>query len=226
MRLQDADIKDSTLAVAGRSATRRGVLAGTAKLAGAAALALATAGLPTVVGVRRVGAGGEFADGLDALQYLLGLEHLEYALYRHALWRFSPGESGDDRFVTTPPWLQRIHDQERSHVLLLREAIAGRGGTPVAALAADDYEFGYWHIVDFLKLAAGLANAVVAAYVGAVPAVNDPALRELVLELLDVETQHAAYLNARIGEPSGTAATDAPTTRAEVLAFANRFIAR
>jgi hypothetical protein len=226
MRLQDGDIMDTTLAAADRSTTRRGVLAGAAKLAGAAALALATAGLPTIGGARPAEAGGEFADDLDVLQYLLGLEHLEHALYRHALWRFSPGESGDDRFVATPPSLRRIHDQEQSHVLLLREAIAARGGTPVAALAADDYEFDYWHIVDFLELSAGLENAVVAAYVGAVPAVGDPVLRELVLELLDVETQHAAYLNALIGEPPFLAGTDAPTTRAEVLAFAERFIAR
>ena len=223
MRPQPTQVIASTLGATSRATTRRGLLSAAAKTAGAGALALVAAGLPTVGNPSLTGASAEFADDRDVLRYVLGLEHLEYALYRDALWRFSVDEANEDRPIPRYPTLQRIRDQERHHVGLLTAALAERGGE-VPAVA--EYDFGYDDFAGFLAVAAEAQTAVVAAYAGALPATAEPALVALLAGLLGVEARHAAYLNGRIGESPFPAVSDAASTRAETLAFAERYIVR
>ena len=199
--------------------SRRAFLAGSTKLAGAGALTVAVGGLAPV---RPAAAGAEFADDVDVLRYLSGLEQTAYALYRGAMIRFSSDESSSgDRLLPKYPTLARIRDQERGHLALLTAGIAARGGEPAATAPA--YDFGYEDFAGFLRVAAELEAAVVAAYVGAVAAIAEPALRATVAGVLAVEARHAAYVNGRLGASPFPAATDAARSRAEVLAVTGRF---
>ena len=207
-------------ATPGGVGSRRAFLAGSAKLAGTGALAVVLGGLTS--GQPAAATDAEFADDVDVLRYLQGLEQTAHALYRGALIRFSSDESSSgDRLLPKYPTLARIRDQERDHLALLTAEITARGSEPVAKAPA--YDFGYDDFAGFLRVAAELEAAIVAAYAGAVAAIAEPALRETVAGVLAVEARHAAYVNDRIGASPFPAATDAARSRPEVLAVTGRF---
>ena len=205
MRRHDERIHNVTEA-AQRATSRRSFLAGSARLAGAGALALGAGGLAAGRGAWVARASVGLGDDLDVLRYLQRVEQLAYALYDDALRRFSVDEHNEDRPIPRYPTLQRIRDQEQSHLVVLTQAITARGGTPEPTAPASD--FGYADFAGFLTLAAETENGIVAAYVGATAVITEPALRELVAGVLAVEARHAAYLNQRIGASPFPAATE------------------
>jgi hypothetical protein len=188
----------------------------------------------------------EFADDLDVLQFVLGLEHLSYALYSDGLRRFSaprpeavrPSTNATFHFtelrkrigwldesrrpLLKDPTLQRIRDHERFHAKLIASRIAELGSQP-----ADPpiFEFAYEDFHGFLTAAARLEDAVVQAYATALPALGDPGLRGVLAGLLTVEAQHAAHLHLRAGHGLFSFATERPATRAEIASIVGDFIA-
>ena len=200
--------------------SRRAFLTGSSALAcGALAAAL---GGPTPSRPAAAAAGAQFADDVNVLRNLRGLEEAAHALYRGALIRFSSDEStSGDRLLPKYPTLARIRDQERAHLALLTAEIAARGGGPAATAPA--FDFGYADFAGFLRVAAELEAAAVAAYVRAVAAIGEPALRATAAGVLAVEARHAAYVNWRIGASPFPAATDAALPRSEMLAVTGRF---
>ena len=203
-----------------RRATRRGFLAGTAKLAGGGALALAgVAGLP---GLRGASAQEAFADDIDVLNYALTLEHLEYAFYRDGIEQFGADSFGDDGFGNPiGTYLEAIRDHEQAHVEALTQVITDLGGEPVAEA---EYNFGVADATGFVATAAVLENIGVQAYDGAGQFISDPALLTAAGTIVAVEARHASYLNLITGALPFPAAVETPRAPADVLAAAGPFI--
>ena len=221
MRPMHEQILEAVHAERRRLSSRRGFVAGGAKLAGGGALALAFAGAPGA-GALRSALAQEFEDDVDVLNYALTLEHLEYAFYRDGLEEFGEdgfAEAGRPASVFTN--LEMIRDHEQAHVEALTAAVEGADGKPVEE---QEYDFGYEDVDGFLEVAMALENTGVAAYAGAAPAIENADILAAALGIHSVEARHAAYLNIRNEESPFPAAVDEALTREEVLEIAGPFI--
>lgn len=207
-----------------RLTTRRSVLAGSLKLAGggALALALASSGVPLLPGLGEARAQATFTSDVDVLNYALTLEHLEFAFYRDGLEQFT-----DDDFGLSPfnrpisEFLIDIRDHERAHVETLTSVISDLGGEPVAEAT---YNFGYTDAASFLTIAQALENTGVSAYDGAGQFLENADLLTAAGTIVAVEARHAAYLNLLNAALPFPAPFETPLTPDEVLAIAGPFI--
>lgn len=203
-----------------RKASRRGLLATSAKLAGGGALALAAVGSPAFRGLAAA-QDEPFADDVEVLNYALTLEHLEYAFYRDGLEAFGndlgvgPFDDDINERLTT------IRDHEQAHVETLTSVIEDLGGEPVQEA---QYDFGYTDVASFLATAQTLENTGVSAYDGAGQYLSDPDLLTAAGTIVAVEARHAAYLNLLNGQIPFPAEFETPLTPDEVLAAAGGFI--
>ena len=77
-----------------RGMSRRGLLGGSLKLAGGAAVAMSLTTIPGAVSIRSLVAAQELSSDVDVLNYALTLEHLEYAFYRDGVGLFTFGADG------------------------------------------------------------------------------------------------------------------------------------
>lgn len=202
-----------------RRLSRRGLLVGSAKLAGGGALALTLAGAP---GIRRFAAAQELESDVDVLNYALTLEHLEYAFYRDGIGAFDFGTDGFGQSINDN--LALVRDHEGAHVAALTDTIAQLGGTPVEE---QTYDFGdaYDDPDAFLQTAAALENTGVQAYDGAAQFLTDPALLTTAGGIVSVEARHASYVNLILDEIPFPAGFEQPLTPEEVLEIAGPFIA-
>jgi rubrerythrin len=205
-----------------RRLSRRGLLGGSVKLAGGAAVALSLASVPGALSSRSVVAAQEMTSDLDVLNYALTLEHLEYSFYRDGIGLFDFGTDGFGQSINTN--LAAIRDHEAGHVATLTEVITSLGGTPVAEQA---YNFtdAYASIDGFLATAAALENTGVSAYDGAGQFITDPELLTAAGSIVAVEARHASYLNLITNESPFPAAFESPLTMDEVLEIAGPFFA-
>ncbi len=202
-----------------RRLSRRGVLSGSLKLAGGAAVALSLSNVPSI---RNLVAAQELASDLDVLNYALTLEHLEFAFYRDGVGLFDLGTDGfgqsiNDNFVA-------IRDHEGAHVTTLTDVITQLGGVPVTE---QTYNFtdAYASVDGFLATAAALENTGVGAYDGAAQFISDPGLLTAAGSIVAVEARHASYLNLLVNEVPFPAAFETPLTMDEVLEIAGPFFA-
>ena len=205
-----------------RRMSRRGMLTGSLKLAGGAAVALSLTTVPGAVSLRSLVAAQELATDIDVLNYALTLEHLEYAFYRDGVGLFSFGNDSRGQSIDTN--LAAIRDHEGAHVETLTSVITDLGGEPVAEAA---YDFGdaYSDPMAFMMTAAALENTGVSAYDGAGQFITDPELLTAAGSIVAVEARHASYLNLLTGEIPFPAAFETPLTMDEVLEIAGPFIA-
>jgi rubrerythrin len=204
-----------------RRLSRRGLLGGSLKLAGGAAVAMSLTTIPGGFSIRSMVAAQELTSDLDVLNYALTLEHLEYAFYRDGVGLFSFGEDGRGLSIDTN--LAAIRDHEGAHVETLASVITSLGGTPVEEAT---YDFGdaYTDPQAFLTTAAALENTGVSAYDGAAQFLTDPELLTAAGSIVAVEARHASYLNLLTGELPFPAAFETPLTMDEVLEIAGPFI--
>ncbi len=214
-----------------RRLSRRGLLSGTARIAGGGALAIAfggavsrTAGAQDDMDGTDEGMDAEtapFADDIEVLNYALTLEHLEYAFYRDGLGGLSFGTDTFGQSIADN--LEAVRDHEGAHVATLTEVITGLGGTPVAEAT---YDFGdaYGSVGAFLATAAALENTGVSAYDGAAQYIANPDLLTAAGSIVAVEARHAAYLNHLLGQIPFPMAFEETLTPAEVLEIAGPFI--
>jgi rubrerythrin len=167
---------------------------------------------------------------VDALNYALTLEHLEYAFYNQGQSHFSRSDfaaasflSGFGSAVTNSvyDYFNAIAEHERMHVQTLMSVIQSLGGTPVSACT---YNFGYTNVDGYVAVAQALENTGVMAYDGAVAAIQAANLQTAAATIATVEARHAAYLNLLNGDSPFPAAFDTPKTMAEILAIAGPFI--
>jgi rubrerythrin len=204
-----------------RRMSRRGLLGGSLKLAGGAAVALSLTTIPGVVSIRSLVAAQALTSDVDVLNYALTLEHLEYAFYRDGIGLFSFGQDSRGQSIETN--FAAIRDHEGAHVATLTSVISDLGGEPVAEAS---YDFGdaYSDPMAFLMTAAALENTGVSAYDGAAQFITDPELLTAAGSIVAVEARHASYLNLLTGELPFPAAFESPLTMDEVLEIAGPFI--
>ena len=210
-------------AIAGerRRMSRRGLLGGSLKLAGGAAVAMSLTTMPSAFSIRSLVAAQELASDVDVLNYALTLEHLEYAFYRDGVGLFTFGTDGRGQSIDTS--FAAIRDHEGAHVETLTSVITDLGGEPVAEAT---YDFGdaYTDPMAFMMTAAALENTGVNAYDGAAQFITDPELLTAAGSIVAVEARHASYLNLLTGEIPFPAAFESPLTMDEVLEIAGPFI--
>jgi rubrerythrin len=205
-----------------RRMSRRGLLGGSLKLAGGAAIAMSLTTVPGPLSIRSLVAAQELTSDIDVLNYALTLEHLEYSFYRDGLGLFSFGQDSRGQSIDTN--FAAIRDHEGAHVETLASVIADLGGTPVEEAT---YDFGdaYADPMAFMMTAAALENTGVSAYDGAGQFITDPELLTAAGSIVAVEARHASYLNLLTGQIPFPAAFETPLTMDEVLEIAGPFIA-
>jgi hypothetical protein len=205
-----------------RRMSRRGLLGGSLKLAGGAAVAMSLTAIPGAVSLRSLVAAQELTSDIDVLNYALTLEHLEYSFYRDGIGLFSFGQDSRGQSIDTN--FAAIRDHESAHVETLASVIADLGGTPVEEAT---YDFGdaYSDPMAFMMTAAALENTGVSAYDGAGQFITDPELLTAAGSIVAVEARHASYLNLLTGQIPFPAAFETPLTMDEVLEIAGPFIA-
>jgi hypothetical protein len=203
-----------------RRLSRRGMLVGSAKIAGGGALALGLAGAP---GILRFAAAQELESDVDVLNYALTLEHLENAFYRDGL--AAVGDLGTDGFgFSISEQLATVGAHEAGHVAALTDTIVALGGTPVEEQTYN-FDDAFADADAFLATSAALENTGVSAYDGAAQFISDPALLTTAGGIVSVEARHAAYVNLVIDEVPFPSAFETPLTQDEVLEIAGPFIA-
>ena len=205
-----------------RRLSRRGMLTGSLKLAGGAAVALSLSTGPGSMSIRSLAAAQELTSDLDVLNYALTLEHLEYSFYRDGIDLFSFGNDSRGQSIDTN--FAAIRDHEGAHVETLTSVITDLGGEPVAEAT---YDFGdaYADPMAFMATAAALENTGVSAYDGAAQFITDAELLTAAGSIVAVEARHASYLNLLTGQVPFPAAFETPLTMDEVLEIAGPFIA-
>jgi hypothetical protein len=159
----------------------------------------------------------ETGDDVATLNSLLAIEYLEVALIDGALLEFDDADwrdAGAGRNIRID--LEEVLDQEQAHVAALVQAVADAGGTPVEPIA---YGFGYADAADFLRVAAGIADTVVAAYAGALPLLSDPGPSTTAIGIHSVEARHAGFLALAAAESPFPEPIDQPLMREEVVAI-------
>ncbi len=208
-----------------RRLSRRGLLAGSAKLAGGGALALSLAAVPRI-GRAQDGAtpeAVEFESDIDVLNFALTLEHLENAFYRDGL-AVLPDLGVDDFGFGVTEQIAAIGAHEAEHVATLASVVADLGGTPVEEQAYD-FEDAYADEDAFLMTAMALENTGVGAYNGAGQFIEDTGLLQAAGTIVAVEARHASYLNLINDESPFPASFDEALSAAEVLEIAGPFFA-
>ncbi|MBA3416718.1 MAG: ferritin-like domain-containing protein, partial [Chloroflexia bacterium] len=158
----------------------------------------------------------EAGDDVALLNTLLSIEYLEVALMEGALLDFGAADwrgAGASRDIGLD--LEEIRDQEQAHVAALAQAIADAGGTPVEPV---EYAFGYVDADGFFRVAAGVADTVVAAYAGALPLLAEPTAVTTAIGIHSVEARHAGFLALAATESPFPQPIDQPLTRDEVVA--------
>ncbi len=204
-----------------RRLSRRGLLGGSAKLAGGGALALSLAAVPRIG--RAQDEEVQFESDIDVLNFALTLEHLENAFYRDGLPLFA--DLGTDGFgQSVLDNVAAIGAHEAAHVVTLTDVIASLGGTPVEEQAYD-FEEAYADEDAFLMTAMALENTGVGAYNGAGQFITDLDLLTAAGTIVAVEARHASYLNLINDESPFPAAFDEALSAAEVLEIAGPFFA-
>ena len=126
-------------------------------------------------------------DDLRILNFLLGVEYVQSALYRDAL-KETPDLSPATRSI-----VEELRDNEIAHVDALRATIADVGGRPDdrprvvfgRALASESA---------FLKLANTLEDTGVSAYNGAAPQFENTDFVAAFASIAQVEARHAALV--------------------------------
>jgi hypothetical protein len=206
------------IAVERRRLSRRGMLTGSLKLAGGAALALS---LPAFPSIRNLVAAQELMSDLEVLNYALTLEHLEYAFYRDGVGLFTFGN--DSRGQSIDANLGAVRDHELAHVETLTTVVTDLGGEPVAEAT---YDFGdaYTDPAAFLATAQALENTGVSAYDGAGQFLQNAELLTAAGSIVAVEARHASYLNLLNGVLPFPDAFETPLSPEEVLEIAGPFI--
>jgi hypothetical protein len=119
-----------------------------------------------------------------------------------------------DRLLPSQPTLVTIWHHDLSHLALLESIARTVGVSTLGPIPAEPEPATF---AALLWTAAKQKNATVAAYVEAVGAAQASGLRTLLARILAVEARHAAYLDARIGEPPFSGALEPGLATGDML---------
>jgi rubrerythrin len=167
--------------------------------------------------VRRALATSSSAE-LDALDLALTFEHLELDFYTRAPQRLKHNEEVTPELRNL---IETLTGDERQHREALVAQIEGLGGTPAAK---GSYAFAYFpEPYEFLRMAEILELAGIAAYNGAIPAIESEDARRLTTSIVQVEGRHAAAVQMQRGEEPAPAAFDRGTTEFQARSSVEKF---
>lgn len=179
---------------------------------------VAAAGFATAAPVEKTPA---INDG-DILNYALTLEHLEDKFYRDGLKRFSKADFAAAGFdATFYSNVQKVSEDETTHVSFLTTALKGAKVTPVAECV---YDFGVTDVKSFVATASILEGVGVSAYLGAAASIMNKAYLTAAGSILTVEARHSSYIRAAQKQVPFPQAFDAPLGLNEVFSLASQFI--
>ncbi|MDP9363452.1 MAG: ferritin-like domain-containing protein [Chloroflexota bacterium] len=204
--------------------SRRGLVRGSASLAGGAA-ALGGAGgagllLPRAAAAQQT---VQIEDEVDVLNFALTLEHLDSTLYRVGLEDFDEAAFEEAGFqATVREYLAQIAENEATQVEFLTETISDLGGDPVPRA---EYSFPYTTLPEFLALSLQVEEVGLDAYTGAAQyLIDNDELLTAALTIHAVEARHLAYFRYVNGLVPFPEAFEAPITPDEAFAVASQFI--
>lgn len=134
-----------------------------------------------------------------ALNYALGLEHLEAAFYARFLATFTSVDfvtAGYNRSVYD--YLLLVGGHESAHVTALTNILQGAGCSAVPACQYN-WSTAFSSVHGFLETSAALERTGVSAYDGSINTIRDSDLRTAAASIATVEARHSAYLNRLLG---------------------------
>ena len=152
---------------------------------------------------------GDVRDDIRIMNFLLGVEYVQSALYREAL-KAVPGLSPETRGL-----VEELRDNEIAHVDALRATISDIGGKP------DDrprvvFGDGLGSEPAFLKLANTLEDTGVSAYNGVIPQIESEDLIAAAASIAQVEGRHAGLIRVVRDKPPAPIALDKTSNDREV----------
>jgi rubrerythrin len=133
---------------------------------------------------------GTDVNDIVVLNSAIDLEHQAVAAYTAAL-----GALTGENLRTA----RQFRDQERQHVVALGAAIKKIGGKANAARSS----YNFPRLRDekaILQFASRLENTAIAAYIDAIPRLNNADMRASAASILANEAEHLAVLNSALGE--------------------------
>jgi rubrerythrin len=174
-------------------AGRRTFVARSGALLSGATLALLAGRDVLAAQLRKAGAGSAGND-LDILNAALGAEQEGIAAYQAA------AQSG----LLQKPVLRlamQFQSHHKAHADLLAATVSQLGGSPVSPKHQYDFPLDQLKSqADVLRLAAGLEQGAVSAYLGAVPVLDNRDLAKAAASILGDEAMHWAVLRQALGE--------------------------
>jgi hypothetical protein len=150
-------------------------------------------------------------DDLALLNFLLGVEYVQAALYRDAL-KDVPGLSAETVRLT-----RELRDQEVAHVDALRETISAAGGKP-AARPSTGFGSSLQTEARFLKVANTLEDTAVSAFNGAAPQFESKEFVAAAASIVQVEARHSALVREAREKPPAPLAFDKDSSADDVRA--------
>ena len=174
------------------------------------------------------GDGDEMPDDvLGILNFALGLERLEAALYAGFLDEYDASDIADADLAGVGDAeavygeLEAYGAQEATHAAVLEYVVTVLGGDVVEPA---EYDFPYDSVEGFIELTAEVEAVGVSAYRGAAPLIDNDAILGPALSVHSVEARHASYLATLAGEPTAPATFDPARSAEQVDEIADQLI--
>jgi hypothetical protein len=145
---------------------------------------------------------------LDVLNFLLGIENVQVALYSTALSKANL--SGGQHQLAT-----ELSSQEQQHAAALSQAITQSGGSPAAAPKAS---FTFTDAAGFVGAAQSVEDTVVSAYNGAIVNLQSPDLILAAASIAQADARHAAAIRLQHSQPPAPSAFDAAASQQQAQA--------
>jgi hypothetical protein len=184
-------------------------------------IAVASAGV-TAMGAGLMEAQTPAPTDADILNFALNLEYLEAEFYTVATTGMTIDQMGIgitgtgtqgaaiggqkvDLTNSSFPTLaiaDEIANDERSHVTLIRQALAAAGAQPIAqpAINLNALGIGFASLAEFLTLARAFEDIGVTAYAGAAPLLSSKAILGYAAQILAAEAEHVANIRLQVAQ--------------------------
>jgi hypothetical protein len=155
-------------------------------------------------------------DDLALLNFLLGVEYVQAALYRDALKDVPGMSNGVARLA------RELRDHEIAHVDALRATISDAGGRP-ANRPSTTFGGELRTEARFLKVANTLEDTAVSAYNGTAPQFESKELVAAAASIVQVEARHSALIREARGKPPAPLGFDKDSSMDDVRARIRRY---
>jgi hypothetical protein len=151
------------------------------------------------------------AGDIDVLNFLLGLETVQAALYSTALSKAKL--TGGLKSLAT-----ELSSQDQQHAAALSQAVTQSGGSPAAGPKPS---FTFTDAGGFLAAAQSVEDTVVSAYNGAIATLQSPDLVSAAGSIAQADARHAAAIRLQHSQPPAPSAFDRALLQQQAQAALN-----